>query len=98
LDEDTGYIATWINGRPVQPSLDGSRQRVTRIGEEVRIHTWTLKDGRSVDRVAQCISQPCAHLRSGVYRDSRVRGDSIVYVDGTTVAQTRAVAEAGAGF
>ena len=98
LDEDTGYIATWINGQAAQPSLDGERKRVTRIGDEVRIHTWTLKDGRGVDHVAQCISQPCAHLRSGVYRDSRVHGDSIVYVDGTTVAHTRAVAEAGAGF
>jgi hypothetical protein len=98
LDEDTGYIATWVNGRPVEPSLDGTRQRVTRFGDEVRIHTWTLKDGRGVDHVAQCISQPCAHLRNGVYRDSKVHGDSVVYVDGTTVAQTRAAAEAGAGF
>ena len=98
LDEEEGYIATWINGRPVEPSLDGSRQKVTRIGDEVRIHTWTLKDGRGVDRVAQCVSQPCAHLRNGVYRDSRVQGDSVVYVDGTTVAPSRAVAEADAGF
>ena len=97
-DPSIGYIATWINGRPVQPSLDGNSKRVERTGDEVRIHTWTLKDGPGVDRLAQCKSYPCAHLRNGVYRDSRVHGDSIVYVDGTTVAQTRAVAEAGAGL
>ena len=50
-DRDTGYIATWINGRPVQPSRDGAKKRVTRPGDEVRIHTWTLKDGPGVDRV-----------------------------------------------
>ena len=26
-DEDTGYIATWINGRPVEPSLDGNAKQ-----------------------------------------------------------------------
>jgi hypothetical protein len=98
LDEDQGYVATWINGRPVEPSLDARRKQVTRIGDEIRIHTWTLKDGPSVDHISQCVSQPCAHLRTGVYRDRRVQGDSVVYVDGTTVAQSRAVAEAGAGF
>jgi hypothetical protein len=95
-DPGTGYIATWINGRPVQPSLDGNRKRIERTGDEVRIHTWTLKDGPSVDRPPQCTSYPCAHLRNGVYRDSRVNGDSIMYVDGTTVADTRAAAEAAA--
>ena len=97
-DPGTGYIATWINGRPVQPSLQGTSKRVTRTGDEVRIHTWTLKDGPSVDRLRQCRSHPCAHLRNGVYRDSRVHGDSIVYVDGTTVAKTRVAAEEGAGI
>jgi hypothetical protein len=97
-DPDTGYIATWINGRPVQPSLQGTSKRITREGDEVRIHTWTLKDGPGVDRLRQCKSYPCAHLRSGVYRNPTVRGDSIVYVDGTTVARTRAAAEAGAGM
>jgi Polysaccharide lyase len=92
-DADTGYIATWINGRAVQPSFDGNKKRVTRPGDEVRIHTWTLKDGPSVDRLRQCTSHPCAHLRNGVYRNPIVRGDSIVYVDGTTVATTRAAAE-----
>jgi hypothetical protein len=94
VDPNVGYVATWINGRPVQPSLDGAAKHVTRAGDEVRIHTWTLKDGPSVDRLPQCRSHPCAHLRNGVYRDARIRGDSIVYVDGTTVADTRAVAEA----
>ena len=51
-DPDTGYIATWINGRPVQPSLDGNSKRVERTGDEVRIHTWTLKDGPEVDHLA----------------------------------------------
>ena len=97
-DPGTGYIATWINGRPVQPSLDGTSKRVERTGDEVRIHTWTLKDGPGVDRLPQCKAYPCAHLRNGVYRDSRVQGDSIVYVDGTTVADTRAVAERAAGI
>ncbi len=97
-DPGTGYIATWINGRPVQPSLDGNSKRVERTGDEVRIHTWTLKDGPSVDRLPQCKAYPCAHLRNGIYRDPKVGGDSIVYVDGTTVADTRAVAEAGAGI
>ena len=95
-DPDTGYIATWINGRPVQPSRDGNSKRITRPGDEVRIHTWTLKNGPGVDRLRQCKSHPCAHLRNGVYRDSTVRGDSVVYVDGTTVAKTRAAAEARA--
>jgi hypothetical protein len=94
-DPGVGYIATWINGRAVQPSLGGSSKRVTRTGDEIRIHTWTLKDGPGVDRLRQCRSHPCAHLRNGVYRDSTVRGDSIVYVDGTTVASTRAAAQAG---
>lgn len=96
-DPGTGYIATWINGRPVQPSLAGNSKRVTRANDEVRIHTWTLKQGPGVDRLRQCVSAPCAHLRNGVYRNSTVRGDSVVYVDGTTVAKTRAAAEAGAG-
>jgi hypothetical protein len=95
-DPGTGYIATWINGRPVEPSLAGASKRITRTGDEVRIHTWTLKDGPGVDRLRQCRSHPCAHLRNGVYRDATVRGDSVVYVDGTTVARTRAAAEAGA--
>jgi hypothetical protein len=97
-DPGTGYIATWINGRPVQPSLQGNSKHVTREGDEVRIHTWTLKDGPGVDRLRQCQSDPCAHLRTGVYRTPTVRGDSIVYVDGTTVAKTRAAAEEGAGI
>jgi polysaccharide lyase-like protein len=97
-DPGTGYIATWINGRPVQPSLQGTSKQITRTGDEVRIHTWTLKDGPTVDRLRQCKAYPCAHLRSGVYRDPKVRGDSIVYVDGTTVADNRAAAEAGAGL
>jgi hypothetical protein len=92
-DPGTGYVATWINGRPVQPSRAGSRKRVTRTGDEIRIHTWTLKDGSGVDRLRQCKSHPCAHLRNGVYRNPKVRGDSVVYVDGTTVARTRAAAE-----
>jgi len=92
-DRDTGYIATWINGRPVQPSFDGDRKRVTRPGAEVRIHTWTLKDGPGVERLRQCLSHPCAHLRNGVYRNPIVRGDSVVYVDGTTVGTTRAAVE-----
>jgi len=92
-DPGAGYIATWINGRPVQPSRDGAKKRVTRPGDEVRIHTWTLKDGPGVDRVRQCKSHPCAHLRNGIYRNPIVRGDSVVYVDGTTVAKTRAAAE-----
>ena len=97
LDEDTGYIATWINGRAVEPSLDGERKEITRIGDEVRIHTWTLKDGRGVDHVVQCTPRSRARTCAAVcYRDSG-EGDSVVYVDGTTVAQTRAVAEAGAG-
>ena len=50
-DPGTGYIATWINGRPVQPSLDGNSKRVERTGDEVRIHTWTLKDGPGVDHL-----------------------------------------------
>ena len=94
-DPGSGYIATWIDGRPVEPALDGSAMHVTRAGDEIRVHTWTLKDGPSVERLPQCLSHPCAHLRNGVYRDSRVRGDSIVYVDGTTVAGTRAAAEVG---
>jgi hypothetical protein len=97
-DPGSGYIATWINGRPVSPSLAGSSKRVTRTGDEVRIHTWTLKDGPGVDRLKQCRSHPCAHLRTGVYRDPVVKGDSVVYVDGTTVAGTRAAAERGAGI
>ena len=97
-DPGTGYIATWINGRPVQASLEGDSKRVTREGDEVRIHTWTLKDGPGVDRLRQCQSPPCAHLRTGVYRNPTVRGDSILYVDGTTVAKTRAAAEAGAAL
>jgi hypothetical protein len=97
-DPGTGYIATWINGRPMQPSLQGTSKRITRTGDEVRIHTWTLKDGPGVDRLPQCKSYPCAHLRNGVYRDSRVSGDSVVYVDATTVAETRAKAEALAGL
>ena len=97
-DPGTGYIATWIDGRPVQPSLHGASKHVTRTGDEVRIHTWTLKDGPGVDRLRQCRSHPCAHLRNGVYRDSRVHGDSVVYVDGTTVASTRAAAVTGAGI
>ena len=96
-DPGTGYIATWINGRPVQPSLAGNSKRVTREDGEVRIHTWTLKQGPGVDRLRQCVSDPCAHLRNGVYRNDTIRGDSVVYVDGTTVAKTRAAAEAGAG-
>ena len=95
-DPGIGYIATWINGRPVQPSLQGKSKRIERTGDEVRIHTWTLKDGPSVDRLPQCKSYPCAHLRNGVYRDPKVHGDSIVYVAGTTVAETRAAAEAAA--
>ena len=63
-------------------------------GDEIRIHTWTLKDGPGVDRLRQCTSPPCAHLRNGVYRDATVHGDSTMYVDGTTVATTRRVAEA----
>jgi hypothetical protein len=43
------------------------------------------------------VADPCAHLRTGVYRNATIRGDSVVYVDGTTVAKTRAAAEAGAG-
>jgi hypothetical protein len=97
-DPGSGYIATWINGRPVQPSLSGTAKRITRTGVEVRIHTWTLKDGPGVDRLKQCRSHPCAHLRTGVYRDPVVKGDSVVYVDGTTVAGTRAAAERGAGM
>jgi hypothetical protein len=97
-DPGAGYIATWINGRPVKPSLQGNSKQVTREGDEVRIHTWTLKDGPGVDRLRQCQSSPCAHLRTGVYRNPTVRGDSILYVDGTTVAKTRAAAEAGAGL
>jgi hypothetical protein len=92
-DPGTGYIATWINGRPVQPSDDGSSKRITRTGDEVRIHTWTLKNGPGVDRLRQCKSHPCAHLRNRVYRNPIVRGDSVVYVDGTTVAKMRAAAE-----
>ncbi len=91
-DRDTGYIATWINGRPMEPALDGLERRVTRVGREVRIHTWTLKDGPGIERLPQCRSYPCAHLRNGIYRDSRVDGDSIVYVDGTAVAETRRAA------
>jgi len=97
-DPGTGYIATWINGRPVAPSLAGTSKRVSRSGDEIRIHTWTLKDGPGVDRLKQCRSHPCAHLRSGVYRDPKVSGSSVVYVDGTTVATTRAAAERGAGL
>jgi len=97
-DPGTGYIATWINGRPVAPSLAGTSKHVSRSGDEIRIHTWTLKDGPSVDRLRQCVSHPCAHLRNGVYRNPAVRGDSVVYVDGTTVAKTRAAAERGAGI
>jgi polysaccharide lyase-like protein len=97
-DPDTGYIATWINGRPVHPSQAGDSKRITRPGDEVRIHTWTLKDGPGVDRLRQCKSHPCAHLRNGVYRNSTVSGDSVVYVDGTTVAETRAAAEEAAGI
>jgi hypothetical protein len=96
-DPGTGYIATWINGRPMQPSLAGNSKR-TRTGDEVRIHTWTLKDGFEVDRLRQCRSHPCAHLRTGVYRNPAVRGDSVMYVDGTTVAETRAAAESAAGI
>jgi len=69
---------------------------VERTGNEVRIHTWTLKDGPGVDRLPMCKSYPCAHLRSGIYRDPRVRGDSVVYIGGTTVASTRAAAQRGA--
>jgi hypothetical protein len=94
-DPDTGYIATWINGRPVQPSHGGNTKRIERTGDEVRIHTWTLKQGPGVDHLRQCKADLCAHLRTGVYRDPKVRGDSIVYVDGTTVADTRAAAETG---
>ena len=97
-DPGTGYIATWINGRPMAPSLAGTSKRVSRSGDEIRIHTWTLKDGPGVDRLKQCRSHPCAHLRSGVYRDPKVSGSSVVYVDGTTVATTRAAAERGAGL
>lgn len=97
-DKDTGYIATWINGRPVRPSLSGRSKKVTRSGDEVRIHTWTLKQGGGVDHLRQCKADPCAHLRTGVYRNPKVNGDSIIYVDGTTVAETRAAAEAGAGI
>jgi hypothetical protein len=97
-DPGTGFIATWINGRAVQPSLAGTSKRVTRSGDEVRIHTWTLKDGPEVDRLRQCKSHPCAHLRNGVYRNPIVNGDSVVYVDGTTVADTRAAAEKTAGI
>jgi Polysaccharide lyase len=97
-DRDTGYIATWINGRPVQPALAGRSKHVTRADGEVRIHTWTLKQGSGVDRLRQCQSPPCAHLRTGVYRNPAVRGDSVIYVDGTTVAKTRAAAEEGAGI
>jgi len=97
-DPGTGYIATWINGRPVAPSLAGTSKHVSRSGDEIRIHTWTLKDGPGVDRLKQCRSHPCAHLRSGVYRDPKVSGSSVVYVDGTTVATTRAAAERGAGL
>jgi hypothetical protein len=96
LDRDIGYVATWINGRPVQPSLDGNHKRIERVGDEVRIHTWTLKDGPGVDRLPMCKSYPCAHLRNGIYRDPRVSGDSVVYIDGTTVADTRTAAESGA--
>ena len=53
--------------------------------------------GPGVDRLRQCVSHPCAHLRTGIYRNPTIRGDSVVYVDGTTVAKTRAAAEAGAG-
>jgi hypothetical protein len=94
VDPNIGYIATWINGRAVAPSLSGTARPMTRTGDEIRIHTWTLKDGPGVDRLRQCTSPPCAHLRNGVYRDARVHGDSIMYVDGTTVATTRTVAEA----
>jgi len=97
-DPGTGYVATWINGRPVAPSLAGTSKRVSRAGDEIRIHTWTLKDGTGVDRLKQCRSHPCAHLRTGVYRDPKVSGTSVVYVDGTTVARTRAAAERGAGL
>jgi hypothetical protein len=97
-DPGTGYIATWINGRPVAPSLAGGSKRVSRAGDEIRIHTWTLKDGPGVDRLKQCRSHPCAHLRNGVYRDPKVSGSSVVYVDGTTVATSRAAAERGAGL
>ena len=82
----------------MQPSLHGDSKHVTRTGEEVRIHTWTLKDGPSVERMRQCKAHPCAHLRNGVYRDSRVQGDSVVYVDGTTVASSRTAAVAAAGI
>jgi hypothetical protein len=98
VDPNVGYIATWINDRAVDPSLDGDSRPVTRLGDEVRIHTWTLKDGPGVDHLLQCRSYPCAHLRNGVYRDARVHGDSVVYIDGTTVANTRAAAEAGAAL
>ena len=94
VDPNVGYIATWINGRAVAPSLSGTLRPMTRTGDEIRIHTWTLKDGPGVDRLRQCISPPCAHLRNGIYRDATVHGDSIMYVDGTTVATTRRVAEA----
>ena len=97
-DPNTGYVATWINGRAVEPSLDGTSKPVTRRGDEIRIHTWTLKDGPGVDRLLQCRSHPCAHLRNGVYRNATVQGDSVLYVDGTTVAETRTAAEAGAAL
>jgi hypothetical protein len=94
VDPNIGYVATWINGRAVEPSLSGTSKAITRTGDEVRIHTWTLKHGPGVDLLRQCTSPPCAHLRNGVYRDEKVHGDSIVYVDGTTVASTRSAAEA----
>ena len=82
----------------MQPSRDGDSKRITRTGDEVRIHTWTLKDGPGVDRLRQCRSHPCAHLRTACTATRTVRGDSVVYVDGTTVAKTRAAAEARRGM
>ena len=44
-DRDTGYIATWINGRPVQPSRDGAKKRVTRTGRRGP-HPYLDAEGR----------------------------------------------------
>ena len=96
-DPGIGYIATWINGRP---GAALARRRLEahhapgRRGPHPHLDAEERAGRRST--CAQCKSHPCAHLRNGVYRDPTVRGDSVVYVDGTTVAKTRAAAEAGA--
>ena len=94
-DPDTGYIATWINGRPVQPSLQGDSKRVTREGRRGPDPHVDVEGRSGGGPPAAVPLHPCAHLRNGVYRDATVRGDSIVYVDSKTVAATRAAAEAG---